>query len=184
MLGWPAAAIVLVLLLGLAVVLLSARLFAVSRIAAHDPLTGLRNRRGLAAAWKDGRKGGRHMLLFLDLDGFKGVNDRLGHAVGDRLLKAMAERLSAARLPGVVLGRWGGDEFVALAPAALADRQEAAFLAAVRPPFAVAGAPVDIGLSCGRSALPGMDDAVAEASLLLLERRQTMKNDKTATISK
>lgn len=177
--GWPAAAIAVVLFLGLLVVLLSVRLARISRIADHDPLTGLRNRRGLAAAWK----GGRQILLFIDLDGFKLLNDQLGHAVGDRLLIAVAERLSAARLPGVVLGRWGGDEFAALTPAALADRQEAAFRAAVLPPFAVAGAPVAIGLSCGRSALPEMADAVAEASMLLLEQRRMMKSDRTDTIS-
>jgi diguanylate cyclase (GGDEF)-like protein/PAS domain S-box-containing protein len=87
------------------------------RQARHDPLTGLPNRRQLvdtlaeiiAATGPRDRVG----LGFVDLDGFKGINDTYGHGVGDRLLAAVAERL-AARAAGAMLARVGGDEFVVL----------------------------------------------------------------------
>ncbi|WP_024806093.1 sensor domain-containing diguanylate cyclase [Nocardia sp. BMG51109] len=90
-----------------------------SRQARHDPLTGLPNRRRLvetvaeiiADAGPDDRIG----LGFIDLDGFKGVNDTYGHGVGDRLLAAVAPRL-AAHTAEAMLARVGGDEFVVLFP--------------------------------------------------------------------
>ncbi|SDY52885.1 diguanylate cyclase/phosphodiesterase with PAS/PAC sensor(s) [Micromonospora pattaloongensis] len=87
--------------------------------ALHDPLTGLPNRtlffEELAAALEGASAGERIGLCFLDLDGFKAVNDRLGHAMGDRLLGVVAARLAdsvAAR--GHLVARMGGDEFVIL----------------------------------------------------------------------
>ncbi|MDI3389201.1 EAL domain-containing protein [Streptomyces sp. B-S-A8] len=86
--------------------------------ATHDALTGLPNRtlfferleKALAAG--DGRRFG---LCYLDLDGFKAINDSLGHAAGDRLLVEVADRLqSCATAPGEMVARLGGDEFVAL----------------------------------------------------------------------
>jgi diguanylate cyclase (GGDEF)-like protein/PAS domain S-box-containing protein len=87
--------------------------------ATHDPLTGLPNRTLLldrltvALARADRHEKGV-AVLFLDLDRFKVVNDSLGHGVGDRLLVAAAERLSAALRPGDTVARFGGDEFVIL----------------------------------------------------------------------
>jgi diguanylate cyclase (GGDEF)-like protein len=89
------------------------------RRAKHDALTGLLNREGLieaidaeliAAAFD----GAPRALLFLDLDNFK-INDTFGHAVGDRLLEAVADRLKAELAAGDVAARLGGDEFVVLA---------------------------------------------------------------------
>ncbi|MEV2252762.1 EAL domain-containing protein [Streptomyces sp. NPDC050147] len=86
--------------------------------ATHDALTGLPNRtlfferleKALAAG-----DGARFGLCYLDLDGFKTVNDSLGHAAGDRLLVEVADRLqSCATAPGEMVARLGGDEFVAL----------------------------------------------------------------------
>ncbi|WP_055543217.1 putative bifunctional diguanylate cyclase/phosphodiesterase, partial [Streptomyces neyagawaensis] len=86
--------------------------------ATHDALTGLPNRtlfferleKALAAG--DGQRFG---LCYLDLDGFKAINDSLGHAAGDRLLVEIADRLqSCATAPGEMVARLGGDEFVAL----------------------------------------------------------------------
>ena len=87
--------------------------------AVRDPLTGLANRalfeeRLRAVLARDARSGESSGLLFLDLDGFKAVNDRHGHAVGDDVLRAVAERLSATVRPSDTVARLGGDEFVIL----------------------------------------------------------------------
>ncbi|WP_052090823.1 GGDEF domain-containing protein [Modestobacter caceresii] len=84
--------------------------------ATRDQLTGLLNRRGLVlrAEQLPGRLG----VLFCDLDGFKGVNDTLGHAAGDELLEQVARRLEGGLRSGSVLGRMGGDEFVVVVPGA------------------------------------------------------------------
>ncbi|WP_053744118.1 putative bifunctional diguanylate cyclase/phosphodiesterase [Streptomyces sp. NRRL WC-3618] len=86
--------------------------------ATHDALTGLPNRtlffERLEKAVSAG-KGQRFGLCYLDLDGFKTINDSLGHAAGDRLLVEVADRLqSCATAPGEMVARLGGDEFVAL----------------------------------------------------------------------
>jgi len=96
------------------------------REAREDPLTGLINRgellRQLAAL--DTESGGPHVgVIFLDLDGFKLVNDTRGHQVGDELLVAVARRIRAAVRPEDCLARIGGDEFVVLCPR-LADPQD------------------------------------------------------------
>jgi diguanylate cyclase (GGDEF)-like protein len=90
--------------------------------ARHDPLTGLSNRMGLVdsvgARLTALRRGDTALaLLFLDLDGFKGVNDTYGHAAGDRLLKMVAERLSRTLRATDAAARIGGDEFVVLSEA-------------------------------------------------------------------
>ncbi len=89
------------------------------RQALHDPLTGLRNRRGLLEVL-DVRHGpaAEHggALLLLDLDGFKGVNDRFGHDRGDAVLVDVARRLVGTMRPGDVVCRLGGDEFAVVAP--------------------------------------------------------------------
>lgn len=91
--------------------------------AGHDPLTGLVNRTGLTRELDhrlaDGGSGtGAFALLYLDLDGFKAVNDTQGHLVGDRVLCMVADRLRATLEPGDLAARLGGDEFVVLAATA------------------------------------------------------------------
>ncbi|MFM0078767.1 diguanylate cyclase [Paraburkholderia sediminicola] len=93
---------------------------ALDHDATHDPLTGLPNRRKLLSAIDqlaaqpvaDSSKVG---LLYLDVDGFKSVNDTLGHSAGDKLLGRIAEALRSTTRQGDVLARVGGDEFVLLA---------------------------------------------------------------------
>jgi len=89
------------------------------RKATHDPLTGLPNRglvlHKLGAALRSLRtEPGQVHVLFVDLDGFKQVNDVHGHAVGDRVLRAAAERMRGALRPTDTIGRLGGDEFVVI----------------------------------------------------------------------
>jgi diguanylate cyclase (GGDEF)-like protein len=93
---------------------LRARLAEVEHRACHDPLTGLLNRAGLRERFT-ATMGRERLLVLLDLDGFKAVNDRFGHPTGDVLLMVFADRLGAvaARLGGLA-GRLGGDEFVLL----------------------------------------------------------------------
>ncbi len=87
--------------------------------AEHDPLTGLHNRRYFERMLGDSVAMQRpdtpqHALIFLDLDGFKEVNDRLGHEAGDEVLKAAASSFGRCVTGNDVLVRWGGDEFAAL----------------------------------------------------------------------
>ncbi|MQY17678.1 diguanylate cyclase domain-containing protein [Nocardia macrotermitis] len=114
------------------------------RQARHDPLTGLANRRQLVETLSriiaDADPDDRIGLGFMDLDGFKTVNDTYGHGVGDRLLTAVATRL-AERIGDAILARVGGDEFVALLPppcdAARVGSVAEALLAALDEPIAV-----------------------------------------------
>lgn len=87
--------------------------------AITDALTGLYNRRGFnqaleAALSRIDRSGKRMAVLYLDLDGFKRVNDSLGHAAGDQILRRVAEQLKTCLRPYDILARMGGDEFTAL----------------------------------------------------------------------
>ena len=87
--------------------------------AEHDPLTGLHNRRYFERMLADSvamqpPSGPQHALIFLDLDGFKEVNDRLGHEAGDEVLKIAARAFRHCVVGNDVLVRWGGDEFAVL----------------------------------------------------------------------
>jgi diguanylate cyclase (GGDEF)-like protein len=93
-----------------------------AHMAQHDTLTGLPNRalfddRLIQAIVQANRNRGRLALLYVDLDHFKPVNDTLGHAVGDVLLKAVAQRMHDSVRASDTVARIGGDEFVVLLPA-------------------------------------------------------------------
>ncbi|WP_245177186.1 EAL domain-containing protein [Geodermatophilus sp. DF01_2] len=134
--------------------------------ARTDPLTGLLNRAGLAeelaAAVDDVASGGRELaVVMLDLDRFKEVNDTLGHAVGDALLRAVADRLAGELRQDDVLARLGGDEFVVLLRGAAPDavhRSTGRLLDALRLPFEVDGLALEVDGSLG-VATSGADPA-------------------------
>jgi diguanylate cyclase (GGDEF)-like protein len=127
-------------------------------LAFHDELTGLRNRHwlldildtDLAVANRDGS---RLAVLFLDLDNFKVVNDSLGHVAGDDILVAAAHRISQALRPGDRIGRFGGDEFIVIAPGIHDDLEVDAIAArltgAVTEEVHVDGRPVIVSASIG-----------------------------------
>ncbi|WP_414170829.1 putative bifunctional diguanylate cyclase/phosphodiesterase [Streptoverticillium reticulum] len=126
--------------------------------ATHDVLTGLPNRalffERLDRALESGAEDARFGLCYLDIDGFKAVNDSLGHAVGDRLLVAVADRLrSCVCGPGELVARLGGDEFVALTAGPAADTDAAALarrmLAALSGPVTVDGRDLAVRASIG-----------------------------------
>lgn len=131
---------------------------ALAHQAAHDPLTELPNRAQAllltAAALSRGRRAGTMTgLLFVDLDGFKSVNDTHGHAAGDDVLREVAGRLSAAVRAGDVVCRLGGDEFVVLVEAvederALVELAER-LIAATSEPIRLARHTVRVGASVG-----------------------------------
>ncbi len=101
---------------------------ALAHQALHDPLTGLPNRalfldRLGVALDRSRRSGGQLAVLFLDVDNFKQINDSLGHAAGDRLLGALAERFSTLLRPMDTVARFGGDEFTFLFEGLTSERE-------------------------------------------------------------
>jgi diguanylate cyclase (GGDEF)-like protein len=132
---------------------------AMAALAHSDPLTGLPNRRGLEAALAlrlaDARGTAAVAVYLLDLDGFKPVNDRLGHEAGDRLLVHVSERLRRQLRPNDVVARLGGDEFVVvvggLPATADADRVGHKLLAAFDEPFGVQQQACRVGATIGYS---------------------------------
>jgi len=132
-------------------------------LATHDPLTGLLNRGYLdpclvQALARARRRSQRVAVMFLDLDFFKGVNDRLGHAAGDELLRRLAAVLKRCLRQDDALVRFGGDEFAAvLGP--IETRAEVVVIAerifaTLVEPFALEGTSVRIGMSVGIAMYP------------------------------
>ncbi len=156
-------------------------------LATRDPLTGLYNRTYLADCMHDlldtGEGGPRLALLFVDLDGFKKVNDTGGHEAGDVLLRVVAERLARCVRDSDTLARVGGDEFV-IAVRHHDDEGEIVALAqrvldAIAEPFAVAGNEYYLGASIGISRFPedGLDAAAlmrnADSAMYVAKQRGT-----------
>jgi diguanylate cyclase (GGDEF)-like protein/PAS domain S-box-containing protein len=150
-----------------------------TRQALHDPLTGLANRTLLVdrmahALARAERTGAPTTVLFLDLDGFKTVNDSLGHAAGDQLLVAVAERLRGSVRPADTIARLGGDEFAVLSEDAGTD--EGTLIAqrigeALAAAFLVGGREVLARASIGvATAVPGersADELLRDADLAM-----------------
>ncbi len=134
-------------------------------LAEHDPLTGLMNRAALTEALRRSlalaaRQKWSVAVVFVDLDKFKIVNDTLGHAAGDELLRQIASRLQGCLRESDLLGRLGGDEFIVVAEA-LHDGPRNAIeltdklLQQMKRPFLVDGKPLTAGFSAGIAIYPG-----------------------------
>lgn len=140
------------------------------RRAYTDPLTGLANRVRLVAELdRASVEGVAPAVLFCDLDGFKAVNDSLGHRAGDELLAELGRRLNVlAQRGGDVVARIGGDEFVVLLPTATLEEAIARaeiILDDVRRPFAIDGRDVRVGISIGVAAASASDPFEAKELL-------------------
>ncbi|WP_062210696.1 EAL domain-containing protein [Aureimonas sp. AU12] len=133
----------------------------ITHMAYHDALTGLANRRLFTDTIEDATGVGAFNLLMIDLDGFKGVNDKFGHAAGDDLLVQVAVRLRMALSGDDQAFRLGGDEFAVLLPM---DPDRAVDLSnrivdTMAMPFAIATHVVRIGCSIGIASILASDDA-------------------------
>ena len=134
------------------------------RQALFDDLTGLANRthfREEVDAAMAGAAPGRVSVLLIDLDGFKAVNDTLGHAAGDALLAGVAEKMRGAVRAGDLPARLGGDEFAVLlrdCDARDAERTAQRILQALTVPIMIDGAPVRAGASIGVASVEEGDD--------------------------
>jgi diguanylate cyclase (GGDEF)-like protein len=101
-----------------------ARLEEAEELACRDPLTGARSRLGLETLVESRvASGAPFSVAMIDIDGFKAVNDRHGHLVGDELLRQFAGELRSACRPTDIIGRWGGDEFMAVFDCGLAEAE-------------------------------------------------------------
>jgi diguanylate cyclase (GGDEF)-like protein len=155
-------------------------------LAEHDPLTGLMNRAALTEALRRSlalaaRQKWSVAVVFVDLDQFKAVNDTLGHAAGDELLRQIASRLQGCLRESDLLGRLGGDEFIVVAEA-LHDGPRNAIeltdklLAQMKRPFAVGGRSIDAGFSAGIAIFPGDGDTpealIAHADAAMYQAKQ------------
>ncbi|WP_441248989.1 putative bifunctional diguanylate cyclase/phosphodiesterase [Kitasatospora sp. McL0602] len=153
--------------------------------ATHDPLTGLPNRSAfferLEKLFEDPEAGARFGLCYVDLDGFKVVNDSLGHDTGDQLLAAVAGRLEAALTPlGHMVARLGGDEFVVLLESCRGEQEAVAaaktVLGALAKPVVIGDHTLAVGASVGvlerRVATTTPGAAVRAADLTLYRAKE------------
>ena len=132
------------------------------QLARHDPLTGLPNRRFFAKLLDECLRNASEMqqaaILMLDLDGFKMVNDRHGHATEDKALREFARRVSVILRSGEILARIGGDEFAIIMPAirSLDEPTNLArrIAAAVAQPIVIDSAAAEFGVGVGISIAP------------------------------
>jgi chemotaxis family two-component system sensor kinase Cph1 len=142
---------------------------ALARLALHDPLTGLANRRLIMDRLEHALAGGLELaVLFVDLDAFKSVNDTFGHDAGDAVLGAVARVIEASTRPHDSVARIGGDEFIVLCEATTTDAAAAIasrIVEALRAPLDIGGRSVTVTASVGVASAPAGASAVAVLQL-------------------
>ncbi|MGU3474205.1 diguanylate cyclase domain-containing protein [Methylobacterium sp. D48H] len=167
---------------------------AMAALAHKDPLTGLANRIGLRAAFRAINADDSVAVFCMDLDGFKTVNDRYGHAAGDALLRMVAARLVAVSAPDATVVRMGGDEFVILKPGLhrrsdLAARVEQ-IMECLHESFPLGDQEVTVGASVGCASSPFkptdldtlLTRADEESYRIKSIRRRGLPADRTVTV--
>jgi diguanylate cyclase (GGDEF)-like protein len=176
--------------IGMILVMLEEQVTSNRWLAQHDHLTGLPNRRSfedhLDAALNHCRRANDHLaLLILDLDGFKKINDTLGHQAGDQILRGVAKNLREDLPVCNTLARLGGDEFTLIAPDIQDDRALDELLSIIRSsvqkPIAIDGQFFSMTASFGLAIYP--DDAEDATRLLsIADRRMYVLKQKPATL--
>jgi diguanylate cyclase len=144
------------------------------RLAGQDLLSGLANRMTFAAALdaeiaRASRKSANLALLYIDLDGFKEINDYFGHDAGDKLIVAVGQRIASALRAGDRVARLGGDEFAVMLPEVLPRDAEIVckrLFTSIRPPFELGENEAYVNMSIGVAVYPR--DAVSRDELLRL----------------
>lgn len=163
---------------------------ALAHQAGHDELTGLPNRRTMLGEIEsalercDGESAAPVAVLFCDLDGFKPINDTLGHEAGDQVLRTVGQRLGGCVRSGDVVGRFGGDEFLILC--AGASEQEAHQIMdriehVLSEPIFIAGTAYSVGASVGLAiaggAVPvGADELIAAADAAMYDHKRSRRS--------
>jgi diguanylate cyclase (GGDEF)-like protein/PAS domain S-box-containing protein len=158
-------------------------------LANHDVLTQLPNRQlfheKLQQAMEWAKRNQRQMaVLFLDLDGFKKVNDTLGHSIGDELLKSVAKRLTCSLRASDTVARLGGDEFTVILPAVPGiqevERVADKILATISQPFVLEGHTVNVSTSVGIALYPthsgDLEDLIQLADTAMYTAKQAGKS--------
>jgi diguanylate cyclase (GGDEF)-like protein len=158
-------------------------------LALHDALTGLPNRQLMSERAERLLERGRRedlyvTAMYMDIDGFKGINDSFGHPVGDDLLRQTAQRIVGALRSGDVVGRIGGDEFIVLAGGRSADGAEQLaqrLLEALRQPIKIGGTDgvslsitISIGVATGDR--PDAEELMRDADIALYSAKAAGKN--------
>jgi diguanylate cyclase (GGDEF)-like protein len=163
--------------------------------AAHDPLTGLPNRRrlmdeGTTQLDRRASRGGIALML-IDLNHFKEVNDTLGHSAGDRVLIEIAQRLRAAAGPDALVARLGGDEFAVffsnLPAPALATHRAETILAPIHEPIDLDGMRISVEASAGIAAAAasgGMGELLRRADVAMYQAKRAGQRTAVYTRSK
>jgi len=152
--------------------------------ALHDTLTGLPNRKLFEERLEQAiHSSALVALLFLDLDGFKLINDTLGHDIGDQLLQAVARRLTNCLRGSDTVARLGGDEFTVILPAIpnsqIAARVAEKILSTLAQPFILDNQTIEVTVSIGIGLYPSAidaDDLVKQADMAMYQAKESGKN--------